>query len=123
MHQRKRHRNRTKKNRMRGGSNMFGNNYEPVTDSGGSSGWSYMNKLVGGLDQQYNSLMGNGTGNTLSVRSQPMAGGRKRRHSRHRRRGGSFMPVVADAVVPLGLLAVQQTYGKRRKSKRTRRKY
>jgi hypothetical protein len=100
---------------------MFGNNYEPVSNSSGTSGWGYMNNIVGGLDQQYNSLMGSGSGNTLNIRSPSMAGGRK--YSRHHRRGGSFIPVIANAVVPLGLLAVQQTYGKRTNSKRTRRKY
>lgn len=115
----KRHRKRTRKHRMRGGSNMFGNNYETVSNSGGSSGWKYMDNLVGGLDDQYRSLMGNGSGNTLNVRGSTMSGGRRRRHrSRRYRRGGSL---VADAVVPLGLLAVQQTYGKRSRKTRRRR--
>jgi hypothetical protein len=109
---------------MRGGSNTFVNNYETVSNSEGSSGWKYVNNLVGGLDQQYQSLMGNGSGNTLNVRGS-MSGGRRRRHrSRRHRRGGSFGPVIADAIVPLGLLAAQQTYGKRIKSRKTaKRRY
>jgi hypothetical protein len=123
--------NRTKKNRthrMRGGKgvNMFPNNFESVQpNSVSSSGWSYVNNLVGGLDTQYNNtFLGNGTGNELVIGAQkaPMSGGRRRRH----RRGGYFGPVVADAIVPLGLLAAQQTYGKRfkksRKSRRTRKR-
>lgn len=127
MHRGTKHRRRTRKHRkhrMRGGSsNMFGNNYETVSNSGGSSGWKYMNDLVGGLDNQYNSsLMGNGSGNVLNVRGSSMSGGRRRRHrSKRNRRGGSFAPVIADAIVPLGLLAAQQTYGKKIKSRKIRR--
>lgn len=126
-HRGKRHGKRTRRRHLRGGSNMFGNSYENVSNSGGSSGWSYMNNLVGNLDDQYNkTLMGNGSGNTLNVRGSTMSGGRRRRRNRSRRnrRGGSFAPAVADAVVPLGLFALQQTYGKRgsRKSRRTRRR-
>lgn len=122
MHDGKKHRKRTRKHRMRGGSNMFGNNYENVSNSGGSSGWKYVNDLVGGLDQQYNNtLMGNGSGNTLNVRGS-MAGGRRRRNrSRRNRHGGSFGPVISNAVVPLGLLALQQTYGKKIKSRKSRK--
>jgi hypothetical protein len=132
MHHGKRHRRRTRK--MRGGASntLVGNNYEQVPPNGGSSGWSYVNNLVGGLDQQYNgALMGSGSGNQLAINNQTstMSGGRRRRHRsysrRHRRRrGGSFGPIISDAVVPLTLLAAQQTYGRKlrkTKSRRTRR--
>lgn len=124
MHHGRKHRRRTRKHRMRGGSNAFVNNYDTVSNSGGSSGWKYVNNLVGGLDDQYKVLMGSGSGNTLNVRGS-MSGGRRRRHrSRRHRRGGSFGPVIADAIVPLGLLAAQQTYGKRIKSRKTaKRRY
>jgi hypothetical protein len=128
-HGKKHHRTRKNKSRkMRGGKgvNMFPNNFESVSGSNGSSGWSYVNNLVGGLDQQYNNtLVGNGSGNQLVVGTQKvqMTGGR---HHRRNRRGGYFGPVISDAIVPLGLLAAQQTYGKRlkrsRKSRRTRRR-
>jgi hypothetical protein len=116
---------------MRGGApNMLvGNNYEQVPSNGGSSGWSYVNNLVGGLDEQYHgSLMGSGSGNQLAInsRTSTMSGGRRRRRysRRNRRRGGSFGPVISDAIVPLTLLAAQQTYGRKSqktKSRRTRR--
>lgn len=127
MHHGRRH-HRTRKNKshkMKGGKgvNMFPSNFESVSSSNGSSGWGYVNNLVGGLDQQYNNtFLGNGSGNQLvfGASKAPMTGGR---HRRRNRRGGSFGPVVSDAIVPLGLLAVQQTYGKRsRKSRRTRRR-
>jgi hypothetical protein len=121
MHHRRKHTRRIRKYKMRGGSKMFGNSYETVSNAGGSSGWKYMSDLVGDTNQQYkNTLMGNGSGNTLNVRSSTMSGGRRRRNrSRRHRRGGSFGPVVADAIVPLGLLAAQQSYGRKlRKSRR-----
>lgn len=123
MHHRKKHSRKLRKRTrlMRGGSKMFGNNYETVTSSGGDSAWKYMSNLTGGLDQQYNgALMGNVPGNQLVLSGKTMSGGKRRRHRRktHRKtkRGGS---VIGDALIPFGLLALQQQYGKTRtKSKR-----
>ena len=117
MHKGRKHRRRTRK--MRGGraNTLSPNNYETVTSNGGSSGWSYVNNIVGNLDQQYNkALMGNGSGNQL------MSGGRRRRYKRSRRnrRGGSFASAVNTAIVPLGLLAAQQMY-KSRKLRKSRK--
>jgi hypothetical protein len=130
MHYGKKHRRHTRKNKshkMRGGSSI-GNNYEQVPGNGGDSGWNYVNKLVGGLDQQYNgALMGSGSGNQLAInsRTSTMSGGRHRRH-RKNRRGGYLSPAITDAIVPLGFLALQQTYGRKlkksRKTRRTRRR-
>jgi hypothetical protein len=112
---------------MRGGKGLVGNSYENVSNSGGPSAWSYVNNLVGGLDNQYNnSLIGNTPGTNLVVGSRgTMSGGR--RHRRHRRRGGSFAHAISNAVVPLGLLAAQQSYGKKsrkhRKSKKRKRSF
>lgn len=131
MHYGKKHRRHTRKNKsrkMRGGSSV-GNIYEQVPGNGGESGWNYVNKLVGGLDQQYNgALMGNGSGNQLAInsRASTMSGGRHRRRHRKNRRGGYLSPAITEAIVPLGLLAAQQTYGRRfnksRKNRRTRRR-
>ena len=125
MHYGKKHRRHTRKNKshkMRGGSSV-GNTYEQVPENGGESGWNYVNKLVGGLDQQYNgALMGNGSGNQLAInsRASTMSGGR--RHRRKHRRGGYLSPAITDAIVPLGLLAAQQTYGRKfKKSRKTRK--
>lgn len=104
---------------MSGGKNMFGNSYETISNSSGSSGWKYVENVAGNLNQQYNNaLMGNGSGNQLVLK--PMAGGKRktRRNRRLRRsrsrRGGSM---IGDAIVPLGLLAIQQTYKKSLKQK------
>lgn len=137
MHYGKKHRRHTRKNKsrkMRGGSSV-GNNYEQVPGNGGASGWGYVNKLVGGLDQQYNgALMGSGSGNQLAInsRASTMSGGRRHKKCHHKNchrkncRGGYLSPAITDAIVPLGLLAAQQTYGRRfnksRKNRRTRRR-
>ena len=126
MNHRRKHRRRTRKHRMRGGKGLVGNSYETVSNSGGPSAWGYVNNLVGGLDTQYNnSLIGNTPGTNLVVGSRgTMSGGRHRHGHRHRRRrGGSFGHVISNAVVPLGLLAAQQTYGRRsRKNRKSRKK-
>ena len=123
MYHKRKHKRRTVKHRMRGGKGLVGNNYETVSSSGGPSGSNYVNNLVGGLDTQYNnSLVGNTPGTNLVVASRgTMSGGRHRRGHR-RRHGGSFGNVVANAVVPLGLLAAQQTYGRKSRKSRKNRK-
>lgn len=99
---------------MSGGKNMFGNSYENVSNSSGSSGWKYVENVTGNLNQQYNNaLMGNGSGNQLK----PLTGGKRKTRKNKRirnRRGGS---IIGDAIVPLGLLAIQQTYKKSLKHK------
>ncbi len=130
MHKGKKHRRHTKKNKshkMRGGSpnTSVGNNYESVPGNVGSAGWKHVSGLVGGLEQQYNgALMGNAPGNLLiNNQASTMSGGRRRRKNR---RGGYLSPAITDAIVPLGLLAAQQTYGRRfkksRKTRKTRRR-
>jgi hypothetical protein len=51
----------------------------------------------------------------------PPASGQKG-GSRRRRRGGFMGSVISQAAVPFGLLALQQSYGRRMKSRRTGRK-
>ena len=51
----------------------------------------------------------------------PPASG-QRGGSRRRKRGGFMGSIISDAVVPFGLLALQQSYGKRSKSRRLGRK-
>jgi hypothetical protein len=51
----------------------------------------------------------------------PPAGGQKG-GSRRRRRGGFMGSVLSQAAVPFTLLALQQRYGRRMKSRRTGRK-
>ena len=52
----------------------------------------------------------------------PPASGGQKGGSRRRRRGGFMGSVLSQAAVPFGLLALQQSYGRRMKSRRTGRK-
>jgi len=67
-------------------------------------------------------FMGNGPATYRSVQGQ-MAGGRKSR----KKRGGFFGQILNQAIVPFGLLGLQQTYrkkhhgGRRRRTRRYRR--
>ena len=55
------------------------------------------------------------TGEQLSLVQK--AGRRRRKRSmRRRRRGGSLLDIVGQAAVPFGLLGLQQTFSKRRRS-------
>jgi hypothetical protein len=48
----------------------------------------------------------------------PKGGGRRRRGTRRGRRGGFFGDVVSQAIVPFGLLALQNKYSRRLRHKR-----
>jgi len=65
-------------------------------------------------------FMGNGPANYTGVQGQ-MTGGRKSRKSR-KRRGGFFGEIINQAIVPFGILGIQQTYGKKRHGGRTRKR-
>ena len=94
---------------------------------------SYMMNLVGTAQNQYDrTFTGNQpSGNALVLASgRAISGGRKRKQSGRRRRrskrGGFMGSVVNQAVVPLALLGLQQTYKNRRhghgKSTKNRRR-
>jgi len=95
-----------------------------------------MMNLVGTAQNQYDrTFTGNQpTGNALVLASgRAISGGRKRKQSGRRRRpkrGGFMGSVVNQAVVPLALLGLQQTYknrrrghGKSTKNRRRRRSF
>lgn len=111
-------------------------------DGGGAAGW--VEGKYGNEDQQYNSVFDIGSktlGNSFTHLPQSLtptpgslkliqqAGGRRRgRRGRGRmtkRRGGFLMgEVINQAVVPFGLLALQNRYGRRRsRMNKSRRKF
>ena len=126
-----------------GGSALAGNsatvNYPG--DGGGGAGWVEGN--YGTEDQQYHNVFDIGSktlGNSFTVLPQSQtptpqslaliqsAGGRRRgrRGRMTKKRGGFLMgEVINQAVVPFGLLALQNRYGRRKsrmnKSRRSRR--
>ena len=66
-------------------------------------------------------FMGNGPATYTGVQGQ-MTGGRKSR-SRRKRRGGFLGEIINQAIVPFGILTMQQTYKKKsRGGKKTRRR-
>lgn len=98
-------------------------------DGGGAAGW--VEGKYGNEDQQYNSVFDIGSttlGNSFthlpasltptprSLELIQQAGGRRRRRGRMTKRRGGFLmgEVINQAVVPFGLLALQNRYGRRR---------
>ena len=110
---RKRHSSR--RNRHRGGAGF-------PNPSSYSSGAGYGVAVNGPtVEGQFDrTFMGNGPANYTGVQGQ-MTGGRSRR-----RRGGFLGEIINQAIVPFGILSVQQTYRKKHGGKtrrRTRRHY
>ena len=118
-------------------------NYATVNypgNGGGGAGW--VEGKYGNEDQQYNSVFDIGSktlGNSFTVLPASQtptpgnlaliqsAGGRRRRRGRMTKKRGGFLmgEVINQAVVPFGLLALQNRYGRRKsrmnKSRRSRR--
>ena len=86
---------------------------------------NYMLNTVGGMNEQYTNVFAQGGdsslgGNAIHSLTGQIAGGRKRRnrrtsrHSKYSRKRGGFMgSMLNQAVVPLALLGMQQTYKRR----------
>ena len=127
-----------------GATNSFNaENYATVNypgNGGGGAGW--VEGKYGNEDQQYNSVFDIGSktlGNSFTVLPASQtptpanlsliqsAGGRRRRRGRMTKKRGGFLmgEVINQAVVPFGLLALQNRYGRRKsrmnKSRRSRR--
>jgi hypothetical protein len=92
-----------------------------------SDAQSYMLATTGPGDQQYNNVFEssqNSTNSNAIVGLQGQKAG-KRRRSRagsKKRRGGLWGTIIDQAIVPLSILGMQQTYGrKKRGGRKTRR--
>lgn len=122
----------SRRRKMRGGNGNY------------SSASSYGEYVAGSQDAQFNrtfaqngpygqvsgnSLIGSQgqgmpTSNQMPTSSQlnlVQNGGRRRRDRTRRHRGGFLGEVINQAVVPFGLLGLQQTYGKKRGGRHSRR--
>ena len=100
---------------------------------GYSSAASYETSLLGTQDQQYgrvfdiggpnnsqsNAIMANESSSSLGYLPYQRAGKKSRRKKSNRRhkRGGFLGNVLNQAIVPFGLVGLNQYYGKRRGSK------
>jgi hypothetical protein len=121
----RRHRSRSR--RMRGGSYTSASSYGMYVNGTGGSQWARTmdqsgpygqvqgNVIIGaqGQNVQPSSMMPNQSQLNLA-----QSGGRRRR-----RRGGFLGEVVNQAVVPLALLGMQQTYRRKRGGKRHTRRH
>jgi hypothetical protein len=108
-------------------------------NGGGGAGW--VEGHYGGENQQYNDVFDIGSktlGNSFthlpasqmptaqSLSMIQKAGGRRRRRGRMTKRRGGFLmgEVINQAVVPFGLLALQNRYGRRKsRMNKSRRKF
>ncbi len=115
-HRSRRHRSRSRRMRGGGGATGFG---ESVYGSGDSQ----YNRVFGSEypDVRGNNIIGtNGQGlpHYANVNTSNAQGG-----GRRRRRGGFLGDVVNQAVVPLAILGMQQTYRRKRGGKRHTRRH
>jgi len=88
--------------------------YNRTFDQAGAYGNIQGNGLIGAQGQSVNNSVGAPNANQLNL---IQSAGRRRMHGRTRR-GGYLGEVLNQAVVPLALLGIQQTYGKRNHSRR-----
>ena len=113
-----------RRRRQRGGAGEVPAGPAPYSDAA-----SYMLSKVGDGNTQWNNVFtGSGPspfGNEIrpldgnvNVQANIQAGGRRRRGTRKGKRGGFFGNVVSQAIVPFGLLALQNKYSRRLKHKR-----
>jgi len=112
--------------KMRGGSGPYSSatTYGGYVNGSGNSQFSRVFDQGGAYGQvQGNNIIGTGGQGVISPTQMPTssqlsliqkAGGRRRR------RGGFLGEVINQAIVPVALLGMQQTYGRRRGSKRHR---
>jgi hypothetical protein len=115
----RRSRSRRHSRKHRGGSTQGAPN-----PSSYSSAASYQEAVNGSANSQYSRVFdqaGNSSQSNAIVGIQGQRAGKRRRHSK---RGGFLGQVINQAIVPFGILGMQQTYRRKRggrKSRRTRR--
>ena len=122
----RRHRSRSR--RMRGGSYTSGSTYGSYVNGSGDSQFARTfdatGPYAGRAGSEYVGAQGQWAQqpNTPSAQNLSLiqSAGRRRRRSR---RGGFFGEVINQAIVPFGLLGLQQTYRKKSYGGRKTRKY
>jgi hypothetical protein len=89
---------------------------------GGAGAAEYMLGLVGNGDTQFRNVMDNNSQSNVIV---PLAGTQRAGGRSARSRRGGFMGlggIINQAVVPLSILGMQQTYGRKRQGGPTRKR-
>ena len=124
-HRSRRHRTRSRR-RMRGGSYTSASSYGEYVNGSGASQWARTMDQSGPYGQiQGNVIIGAQGQNVTPVSQVPNAGqlALVQKAGRRRRRGGFLGEVVNQAIVPLTILGMQQTYRRKRGGKRHTRRH
>lgn len=124
-HRSRRHRSRSR--RMRGGSGSYSDaaSYGMYVNGTGGSQWARTMDQAGSYGQVPGNVIIGAQGQNVTAPSQMPTSGQlalAQKGGRRHRRGGFLGEVVNQAVVPLALLGMQQTYRRKRSGgRRTRR--
>ena len=123
-----RHSRRHRTRKMRGGSYTDGASYGMYVNGSGGSQWSRTMDQGGSYGQVPGNVIIGAQGQNVTPTSQMPTGTNLnliQSAGRRRRRGGFLGDVVNQAVVPLALLGMQQTYRRKRHGgrRRTRRRH
>jgi hypothetical protein len=119
-------RNRSRSRRMRGGSYSSASSYGEYVNGSGSAQWARTMDQSGPYGQIPGNVIIGAQGQNVASPSQiPNAGqlALVQKAGRRRRRGGFLGEVVNQAIVPLTILGMQQTYRRKRGGKRHTRRY
>ena len=108
-------RNRKSKNK--------GGNVGTTVNYGSAS--NYMLKTVGDANRQYDDVFSvnspfAGKGNTIVSLKGQYLGGKAKKRTRKAKKGGNLAQVINQAIIPFGLLGLQQSY-RRKKGGKTRK--
>jgi hypothetical protein len=83
-----------------------------------SSATTYGGVVNGSMDSQFNRVFGNGGNSNIITGAQGQNSGipatLAQRAGSRKKRGGFWGEVINQAVVPFGILGLQQTYGRKR---------
>jgi len=89
-----------------------------------SSAASYGMSVLGDTQTQTNNTFGQKTDSNAIIGTSGQKAGSRRRSNKKSRKGGFWGNVLNNAVVPFGILAMQQSYKRNKKAgKRTKRRY
>ena len=117
---------RSRTRRMSGGSYSSASSYGEYVNGSGASQWARTMDQSGPYGQiQGNVIIGAQGQNVASPSQIPTSGqlALVQKAGRRRRRGGFLGEVVNQAVVPVAILGMQQTYRRKRGGRRYTRRY
>lgn len=89
-----------------------------------SSAASYGMSVLGDTQTQTNNTFGQKTDSNSIIGTSGQKAGSRKKSNKKSRKGGFWGNVINNAVVPFGILAMQQSYKRNKKAgRRTKRKY